>query len=281
MPDIRALSLKAIEMRLHIARMMEVGKPHHYGGSLSATDIVTALYFYKMRYDPQHVDWPDRDRFLMSKGHCVPTQYAALAMAGILDLCELPTLKQLGSRLQGHPAMHLTPGIEGCTGSLGHGLSYANGMALAAKICKRDYRVYCLLGDGETQEGQIWEAAMTASRQCLSNLLAIIDNNGLKAMDCPGCAKTLEPMAERWRAFGWQVREIDGHDMAEICAGLDWAEENHAMPSLLIAHTIKGKGISYMEGQPAYHNAMLTADQMAQAVYELEAQRQTLEVIHG
>lgn len=281
MPDIHVLSLKAVEMRLHITRMMEVGKPHHYGGSLSAADIVTALYFYKMHYDPQHPDWPDRDRFLMSKGHCVPAQYAALAMAGIIDVCELSTLKQLGSRLQGHPAMHLTPGIEGCTGSLGHGLSYANGMALAARISKRNYRVYCLLGDGETQEGQVWEAAMTASQKCLSNILAIIDNNGLKAMDSPSCAKTLEPISERWRAFGWQVREIDGHNMAEICAGLDWAEENQAAPSLLIAHTVKGKGISYMEGQPAYHNAMLTADQMAQAVYELEAQRQALEVKHG
>jgi transketolase len=281
MPDIRALNLQAVDLRLHITRMMEVGKPHHYGGSLSAADIVTALYFYKMRYDPQHPDWADRDRFLMSKGHCVPAQYAALAMAGILDLCELPTLKQLGSRLQGHPAMHLTPGIEGCTGSLGHGLSYANGMALAARITGRAYRVYCLLGDGETQEGQIWEAAMTASQKCLANMCAIIDNNGLKAMDCPDCAKTLEPIAERWRSFGWQVREIDGHNMEEICAGLDWAEGNRSSPSLLVAHTIKGKGISYMQGQPAYHNAMLTEAQMTEAIAELEARRSKLEGQRG
>jgi transketolase len=273
MPDILALKMKAIDVRLHITKMMEVGKPHHYGGSLSAADIVTALYFYKMHYDPQNPAWPERDRFLMSKGHCVPAQYAALAMAGILDVAELHTLKQMGSRLQGHPAMHLTPGIEGCTGSLGHGLSYANGMALAARFSKRNYRVYCLLGDGETQEGQVWEAAMTASQKRLANILAIIDKNGLKAMDAPECAKAMEPMAERWSAFGWQVREIDGHDMSEICAGLDWAEGNRNGPSLLIAHTIKGKGISFMEGQPAYHNAMLTIDQMSQAVNELETQR--------
>ncbi|MCE5258490.1 MAG: transketolase [Chloroflexi bacterium] len=281
MPDLRALQLKAVEMRLHITRMMEVGKPHHYGGSLSAADLVTALYFYKMHYDSANPKWEDRDRFLMSKGHCVPAQYAALAMAGFLNTAELSTLKQLGTRLQGHPAMHIAPGIEGCTGSLGHGLSYANGMALAARITDRPYRVYCLLGDGETQEGQVWEAAMTASRRCLSNLLAIIDCNGLKAMDSPSCAKSVEPMAERWRAFGWQVREIDGHDMAAICAGLDWAEGNSDRPSMLIAHTVKGKGVSFMEGQAAYHNAMLTPQQMAQAVGELEAQRRALEVNRG
>lgn len=277
MPDLKVLERKAAELRLHITRMMEAGKPHHYGGSLSAADIVTALYFYKMRYCPSDPGWPERDRFLMSKGHCVPAQYAALAMAGILDIRELPTLKQLGSRLQGHPAMHLTPGIEGCTGSLGHGLSYANGMALAARMKSLSYRVYCLLGDGETQEGQVWEAAMTASRHCLTNLLAIIDCNGLKAMDCPDCAKSTGPMAERWRAFGWQVREIDGHAMQAICEGLDWAETNHDSPSLLIAHTVKGKGVSFMEGQPAFHNAMLSPEQMAQAVLELETRLSALE----
>jgi len=279
--EILVLKLKAVEMRLHITRMMEVGKPHHYGGSLSAADLVTALYFYEMHYDPANPKWEDRDRFIMSKGHCVPAQYAALAMAGILNPAELPTLKQLGTRLQGHPAMHITPGIEGCTGSLGQGLSYAVGMALAARLTGRAYRVYCLLGDGETQEGQVWEAAMTASKQHLANLLAIIDRNGLKAMDSPDSAKSVEPMAERWRAFGWQVREIDGHDMIDICEGLDWAQTNSDNPSLLIAHTIKGKGVSFMEGQPAYHNAMLTPEQMELAVAELEASRDALEASSG
>jgi len=263
-------------MRLHIIDMMGAGKAHHFGGSLSATDMVTAIYFYAMRYDPSEPRWPDRDRFLMSKGHCVPAQYAALAMLGVLDAAELPGLKTLGCRLQGHPAMQLTPGIEGCTGSLGHGLSYANGMALAARVLASDYRVYCLLGDGETQEGQVWEAAMTAAQHRLSNLTAVIDRNRLKAMDAADTAKLMEPMAERWRSFGWRVREIDGHDMAAICDALDWARASDGPPSLLIAHTVKGKGIAFIENDPAYHNAILTEEQIAQARAAQEQLRQQL-----
>ncbi|MGI6379968.1 MAG: transketolase [Anaerolineae bacterium] len=266
----------AAQMRLHIIDMMGAGKAHHFGGSLSATDMVTAIYFYAMRYDPSEPRWPDRDRFLMSKGHCVPAQYAALAMLGVLDTAELPGLKTLGCRLQGHPAMQLTPGIEGCTGSLGHGLSYANGMALAARVLASDYRVYCLLGDGETQEGQVWEAAMTAAQHRLSNLTAVIDRNRLKAMDAADTAKLMEPMAERWRSFGWRVREIDGHDMAAICDALDWARASDGPPSLLIAHTVKGKGIAFIENDPAYHNAILTEEQIAQARAAQEQLRQQL-----
>ncbi len=266
----------AAQMRLHIIDMMGAGKAHHFGGSLSATDMVTAIYFYAMRYDPSEPRWPDRDRFLMSKGHCVPAQYAALAMLGVLDAAELPGLKTLGCRLQGHPAMQLTPGIEGCTGSLGHGLSYANGMALAARVLASDYRVYCLLGDGETQEGQVWEAAMTAAQHRLSNLTAVIDRNRLKAMDAADTAKPMEPMAERWRSFGWRVREIDGHDMAAICDALDWARASDGPPSLLIAHTVKGKGIAFIENDPAYHNAILTEEQIAQARAAQEQLRQQL-----
>jgi len=266
----------AAQMRLHIIDMMGAGKAHHFGGSLSATDMVTAIYFYAMRYDPSEPRWPDRDRFLMSKGHCVPAQYAALAMLGVLDAAELPGLKTLGCRLQGHPAMQLTPGIEGCTGSLGHGLSYANGMALAARVLASDYRVYCLLGDGETQEGQVWEAAMTAAQHRLSNLTAVIDRNRLKAMDAADTAKLMEPMAERWRSFGWRVREIDGHDMAAICDALDWARASDGPPSLLIAHTVKGKGIAFIENDPAYHNAILTEEQIAQARAAQEQLRQQL-----
>jgi transketolase len=279
--DVHELRHRAAELRLHIARMMGPNSAHHFGGSMSAADIVTALYFFKMRYDPRHPDWPDRDRFLMSKGHCVPAQYAALAMLGVLDTAELPGLKTLGCRLQGHPAMQLTPGIEGCTGSLGHGLSYANGMALAARVLASDYRVYCLLGDGETQEGQVWEAAMTAAQHRLSNLTAVIDRNRLKAMDAADTAKLMEPMAERWRSFGWRVREIDGHDMAAICDALDWARASDGPPSLLIAHTVKGKGISFMEGRPQYHNAALTEAEFAAAVAELEAQLRAVEEHHG
>ncbi len=276
--DMRKLRQLAVELRLHIVRMMGANHAHHFGGSMSAADIVAALYFYKMRYDPENPDWPERDRFLMSKGHCVPAQYAALAMLGVLPVEELPALKTMGSRLQGHPAMHLTPGIEGCTGSLGQGLSYANGMALAARIKGQSHRVYCLIGDGETQEGQIWEAAMTAAKQRLGHITAIIDRNGLKAMDATSCGKSMEPMAERWASFGWRVREIDGHDMAEICDALDWAEGNEDAPSLIIARTIKGKGISFIEGQPQFHNAVLTEEQITQAIAELEAQlRETRE----
>ena len=270
--DLRRLRQLAAELRLHIARMMGANKAHHFGGSLSAADIVAALYFYKMRYDPSDPSWPDRDRFIMSKGHCVPAQYAALAMLGVLPVEELPSLKRMGSRLQGHPAMHECPGLEGCTGSLGQGLSYANGMALAARIQRRDFRVYCLIGDGETQEGQIWEAAMTASTQRLGNLIAFIDWNGLKAMDATSCGKVMEPMADRWVAFGWRVRTIDGHDMAQICDVLDWADGSATVPSLIIAHTVKGKGISFMEGKAQFHNAALTDEQIEQAMAELEAQ---------
>jgi len=270
--DIHRLCELSAELRVHTAQMMGANKSHHFGGSMSAADVVAALYFYKMRYDPQDPSWPDRDRFIMSKGHCVPVQYAALAMLGVLPMEELPTLKQLGSRLQGHPAMHVCPGLEGCTGSLGQGLSYANGMALAARIQGRAFRVYCLIGDGETQEGQVWEAAMTAAKQRLGNLAAIIDRNGLKAMDATSCGKPMEPMAERWATFGWRVREIDGHDMVQICDALDWTDESTTAPSLIIAHTVKGKGISFIEGKPQFHNAALTDEQSQQAIAELEDQ---------
>ncbi|MHB1294981.1 MAG: transketolase [Anaerolineae bacterium] len=265
------LQRRAAELRLHIVNMMGADKAHHYGGSLSAADIVSALYFDKMRYDPKNPQWPARDRLLISKGHCVPAQYVALAMLGVFPMEELRTLKRLGSRLQGHPAMHLTPGIEGCTGSLGQGLSYANGMALAGRIQGLDYRVYCLMGDGETQEGQVWEAAMTTPSKHLTSVTAIIDANGLKAMDPTCTAKNMEPMAQRWAAFGWRTCEVDGHDMAQLCDALNWATEPADAPALIVAHTIKGKGVSYMENQPAFHNASLTVEQIQQAVAELEA----------
>jgi transketolase len=264
----------AAEMRLHIVRMMGANKAHHFGGSLSATDLVCALYFYKMRYDPQNPRWPERDRFIMSKGHSVPAQYAALAMLGVFPIEELQTLKQLGSRLQGHPAMHCTPGIEGCTGSLGQGLSYANGIALAGRLQKQDYQVYCLIGDGELHEGQLWEAAMTTPKHCLTNVTAIIDQNGLKAMDASDCGKALEPLPQRWAAFGWQVREIDGHDMAQVCRALDWAAATIDSPAAIIAHTVKGKGVSFIENQAGFHNAPLTPAQYEQAIAELAANLQ-------
>jgi transketolase len=268
--QIDALRRQAAELRLHIVRMMGPNKAHHFGGSLSATDIVTALYFYKMRYDPANPQWPDRDRFVMSKGHSVPAQYAALAKLGVFPLEELATLKYLGSRLQGHPAMHYLPGIEACTGALGEGLSFANGVALAARVQKKSYRVYCLLGDGELHEGQVWEAAMTSVKQCLGNLVAIIDRNRLKAMDATECGKVLDPLAPRWASIGWAVKEVDGHDMAALCDALDWTDGQLNQPSMIIANTVKGKGVSFMAGQAGFHNAPITEEQYRQAVAELE-----------
>lgn len=275
--QIAQLRHKAAEMRLHIVRMMGANKPHHFGGSLSAADIMTALYLYKMRYDPKNPAWPERDRFIMSKGHSVPAQYAALAMIGVLPLEELPTLKRLGSRLQGHPAMHETPGLEGCTGALGEGLSYANGMAFAALIQGLDYTVYCLMGDGELHEGQCWEAIRTASQYCLSNLVAIVDKNGLKAMDETMCGKELPPLIDRWTSFGWVATEIDGHDMAAICRALDWAKEQDEAPAVIIANTVKGKGISFVENQSGFHNAPMQQDQLEAALAELEAKLVAME----
>jgi transketolase len=269
--DVHKLRVLAAEMRLHIVRMMGPNKAHHFGGSLSATDIVTALYFSKMRYDPQNPRWPERDRFIMSKGHCVPAQYVALAMLGVFPMEELKTLKQLGTRLQGHPAAHYLPGLEGCTGSLGQGLSFANGMALACRIQGLDPNVYCLIGDGESQEGQIWEAAMTSSLHCLNNVTAIVDRNRLKAMDETACGKMMEPYADRWRGFGWRVREIDGHDMAQVVEALDWADGDPSTPSVIIANTVKGKGVSFVEGNADFHNGTMTDAQFAQAIQELTA----------
>jgi transketolase len=207
----------------------------------------------------------------MSKGHSVPAQYAALSKLGVFPLEELASLKRLGSRLQGHPAMHYTPGIEGCTGALGEGLSYANGIALAARLQGKSYRVYCLLGDGELHEGQVWEAAMTSAKHCLQNLVAIIDRNRLKAMDAAECGKPLEPLAARWTSFGWAVKEIDGHNMAAICDALGWTDLVQNQPAMIIAHTVKGKGVSFMEGQPGFHNAAITQGQYHQAMAELES----------
>jgi transketolase len=268
---ITQLECIAAEMRLHIVKMMGSKKVHHFGGSLSLADLVTVLYFYKMRYNAQEPHDPMRDRFIMSKGHSVPAQYVALAMAGFFPLEELATLKKLGSRLQGHPAMHYTPGIEGCTGSLGQGLSFSNGMALAARIKNSSYRVYCLMGDGELNEGQVWEAAMTTSRSGLSSVTAIVDANRLKAMDDASTScKTLASVGARWSGFGWHVKEIDGHDIGEICTALDWATSLEDGPAVIVAHTVKGKGVSFIENQAWFHNASVTEEQYAQALVELE-----------
>lgn len=278
--SVAELRLKAAQLRRHVVTMMGANKAHHFGGSLSAADIVTAIYFYALDYDPANPAWPQRDRFILSKGHCVPAQYAALAMLGVFPLAELATLKQLGSRLQGHPAAHLLPGIEGCTGSLGQGLSFANGMALASRLQGISYCVYCLLGDGETQEGQVWEAARTTTRQGLTNVTAIVDRNRLKAMDRSYVGAALAQLPDKWHAFGWRVVEIDGHDPQALVAALDWARAGGDAPAVIIADTVKGKGVSFMEDQPAFHNVALTPEQFAAALQELDEAVAALEADH-
>jgi transketolase len=269
----------AAEIRLLVVRMMGPGKAHHFGGSLSAADIITALYFYRMRFDPKNPKWPERDRLIMSKGHSVPVQYAALATLGVFDVEELFTLKKLGSRLQGHPAMHLTPGLEGCTGALGEGLSYANGIALAGLINGLSYRIFCVVGDGELHEGQIWEAAMTTPRRGLVNVTVLIDRNRLKAMDATDSSKCMDPLALRWESFGWAVQEIDGHNMRAICDSLDWACSRQSRPAAIICNTVKGKGVSFLENVAGFHNASISDGQYEIATRELEANLRQLEEV--
>jgi transketolase len=261
----------AAEVRLQIVRAMGPGKFHHFGGSLSVTDILVALYFYKMRYRAEEPDWQARDRIVLSKGHGVPALYVCLARAGFFPLSELDTLKTLGSSLQGHPDMRKTRGLEANTGSLGMGLSVANGMAMAARIAGLGSRVYAVLGDGECQEGQVWEAAMTAAHYGLGHLTAIVDRNELQAMGQTEHGMSIEPIVSKWDSFGWQTFEIDGHDMAEICDVLDDAETATGVPTAIVARTVKGKGVSFMEGLPGFHNARISEDQFRQAVTELEA----------
>jgi len=262
---------RAALMRWHIVDSMGPNKPHHFGGSLSATDMVACLYFYKMRYNPADPKWPDRDLFVMSKGHSVPAQYVALAMLGVFPMEELRTLKKLGSRLQGHPDMRKTPGIEAPTGSLGMGLSFANGLALAARLDKRPSHAYVLVGDGELDEGQIWEAAMTTAHYGLDNVTVLIDRNTLQGMGRTEEAKRLEDIAAKWQAFGWHTLKIDGHDLTQICSALDQATEWTDKPTAIIARTVKGKGVSFIEDRFNFHNSALTPEQMAQAMSELTA----------
>lgn len=263
---IAELEATAHEFRYHLIRMMGANKPHHFGGSLSIVELLVALYFYKMRYDPLNPTWEERDRFVMSKGHAVPTQYCALAKLGVIPLEELDNLKKLGSILQGHPNACLTPGIEACTGSLGQGLSFANGIALAARIRGLNIRVYCLLGDGELHEGQVWEAAMESAGQKLDMLCALVDRNGLKSQGVVDEAKPLEPLALKWQAFGWHAMTVDGHNLRQICDALDAAEMIKGKPTVIIAKTVKGKGVSFMEGQFQFHNAPISAEQWLEAI---------------
>ena len=260
----------ALRSRKWIVKMTHAAGSGHPGGSLSATDILTALYFHTMNHDPQKPHWPDRDRFVLSKGHSAPALYATLAQAGYFPEEELITLRKFGSRLQGHPSMRRLPGIDMSTGSLGQGLSVANGMALGGRLDEKDYRVYCLIGDGEAQEGQIWEAAMAAAHYKLDHVTAILDRNSFQIDGETEDIMSLEPLGEKWRAFGWQVYEIDGHDLRQIVTALDEAGKVEGRPQMIIAKTVKGKGISFMECDAcAFHGNAPKDEELKLALEEL------------
>ena len=269
-PDIASLKEKANTLRIEILKMLTEAGSGHTGGSLSAADIVTALYFYKMRHNPADPKWRERDRFVLSKGHAAPVLYGALALSGYFDKQLLKTLRKIGSPLQGHPCSRKLPGIEISTGSLGQGLSIADGMALGLKIDGLSSRVYCMLGDGEIQEGQVWEAAMTAAHYKLDNICAIIDNNGLQIDGHCHEVMHIEPIVKKWEAFGWHVIDINGHDMEAVVRALDEAETIKDKPSMIVARTIKGKGVSFFEGKVEYHGMAPTPEELEKALKELE-----------
>lgn len=267
--QIKKLEEKAKKIRRLIVTMLSKACSGHPGGSLSSTDLLTVLFFSVMNYDAKNPDWADRDRFHMSKGHCCPLWYAVLAEAGYFPEEKLWSLRRLGSILQGHPDRR-TPGVDVASGSLGQGLSVAVGMGLAGKLDKKEYRVYCLIGDGEMQEGNIWEAAMAASHYKLDNLCLILDYNGFQIDGRLQEVMNVEPVADKWRAFGWHVIEINGHRVDEILSAYHEAETVKVKPSIIIARTIKGKGVSFMENVVDFHGRAPTKEETQQALKELE-----------
>lgn len=256
-------------LRQDIITELLPAKSGHPGGSLSAADIVATLYFNEMKVKPGEPSWPDRDRFVLSKGHAAPVLYAALAEKGFFPKEELLGLRQTGRMLQGHPDMKKTPGVDMSTGSLGQGLSAANGMALAGKLDKKEYRVYVLMGDGEMAEGQIWEAAMAAAHYKLDNLTGILDYNGLQIDGTTDQVMSTSPLLDKWLAFGWHVIEVDGHNIEQLMAAFAEAKATKGKPTLLLAKTIKGKGVSFMENQVGWHGNAPSAEQAEQALAEL------------
>lgn len=271
MDKVKLLEEKAKIVRRHIIEMIGRSGSGHPGGSLSAADIVTTLYFYKMKHDPTNPKWPDRDRMVLSKGHAAPVLYSVLAEAGYFPKSYLKTLRQIGSSLQGHVDMLSLPGIEMSTGSLGQGLSAANGMAMAGKLDKKNYRVYCVTGDGELQEGQIWEAAMTSGHRKLDNLTVIVDQNKYQIDGAVEDIKSIEPLADKWRAFKFHVIDkVNGHDVKSLMKALDDAEHVKGKPTVIIADTIKGKGVSFMECKPCeYHGKAPSKEEVIKALEEL------------
>jgi transketolase len=258
-------------MRIDVLKMLNKAKSGHTGGSLSSIEIITSLYFNYMKHNPKNPSWEDRDKFVLSKGHAAPALYAALSRCGYFEPSLLMTLREIGSKLQGHPDEKVTRGVEVSTGSLGQGLSLSNGLALASRLDKRKTRVYTLLGDGEVQEGQVWEAAMSSAHFRLDNLCAILDFNGLQIDGKVKDIMNIEPIPEKWQAFGWEVTTIDGHSFLEILKALSWAEGNKGKPSIIIAKTIKGKGVSLFENKVKYHGIPPTDEELTFALKELNA----------
>ncbi|MCB8816211.1 transketolase [Desulfosporosinus shakirovi] len=263
-------------IRQDIIAMLVTAKSGHPGGSLSAADIVATLFFNEMRINPKDPKWADRDRFILSKGHAAPVLYSALAEKGYFSKEELKGLRQTGHMLQGHPDMKKTPGVDMSTGSLGQGLSAANGMALAGKLDGKDYRVYALLGDGEMAEGQVWEAAMASAHYKLDNVTAIIDYNGLQIDGKTDSVMCSAPLLEKWQAFCWHVIEVDGHDIDALLAAFAEAKTVKGRPTMIIAKTVKGKGVSFMEDQAGWHGNAPSVEQGEQALKELREEAANL-----
>lgn len=269
--EIKHLKEVARELRIWIIKMLTEAGSGHPGGSLSAIDILTVLYLHTLRHRPQEPEWALRDRFILSKGHGVPALYAVLAKTGYFPMQDLLTLRKTTSSLQGHPVAGTVPGVEASTGSLGQGLSVAQGLAMASKMDGTPYRVFCMIGDGETQEGQIWETAMSAPKFGLDNLTVFLDYNKGQIDGPTKDVMDLEPLIEKWAAFNWHVQEIDGHNITQILSSLDKTRSTIGKPHMIIAHTVKGKGVSFMENNMDWHGKSPTREEAEKAIRELES----------
>lgn len=267
--DYHYLEKISLDVRRDIIKMLGVAGSGHPGGSLSLVEILVSLYFHFLRHDPKNPKWTDRDRFILSKGHGCPALYSVLARCGYFETELLLTLRKLGSPLQGHPDMVRTPGIEASTGSLGQGLSFGAGCAIAAKLDKKDYLNYIVISDGELNEGQIWEAAAFASFRKLSNLITILDYNKFQLSGASRDILDMEPVADKWKAFGWRVKEVDGHSLSQIADALIWAGQSKDLPSIIVAHTVKGKGVSFIENNNNFHGVAPTKEETGKALKEL------------
>ena len=276
--DLKTLETTSTKIRIGILDAVFHAQSGHPGGSLSSTDILTALYFNAMRVDPSTPKWEDRDRFVLSKGHCSPALYSTLAVKGFFPEEDLKNFRRIDSYLQGHPDMKKVPGVDMSTGSLGQGLSTANGMALAGKLDNKDYRVYALMGDGEIEEGQIWEAAMAAAHYKLDNVTAFLDHNKLQIDGKISEVMSPEPVDQKFKAFGWNVIIVDGHDFNQILSAINEAKNIKGKPTIIICETIKGKGVSFMEGIAGWHGKAPNEEQYKTAISELEAHLRELEV---